>query len=210
MAPSNRELPLRICASCALDGRTRGVCAELCAACNAEVGRHGNTPCGNSSVHAFLLQTTTLLPPGLPSFRTVCIPSRRSQSCVRQWPVRCWAMKFACAWRYPAVRLAITCCFLEILMCRCLAGAHTPHRAPLLLPHCTPVRPRVAPPREMNMHLLPVSPGVSTLEAHWPQINSRGRCEGLQTPTAGRVLAPTPKPGVANRPSSGACCVGMG
>ena len=32
-----------------------------------------------------------------------------------------------------------------------------------LMPHCTPVRPRVATPGEMNMHFLPVSPGPSVL-----------------------------------------------
>ena len=39
-----------------------------------------------------------------------------------------------------------------------VADAHTPHCGPLLLPHCTPVRPRVEAPREMTMHLLPFSP----------------------------------------------------
>ena len=32
-----------------------------------------------------------------------------------------------------------------------------------LMPHCTPVRPRVATPGEMNMHFLPVSPDPSVL-----------------------------------------------
>ena len=43
-----------------------------------------------------------------------------------------------------------------------VADAHTPRCGPLLLPHCTPVRPRVSP-REMTMHLLPVSPGPNVL-----------------------------------------------
>jgi hypothetical protein len=141
-------------------------------------------------VHAFLLQTATLLHPGLPSFRTVCIPLRRSQSCVRQWPVRCWSMQFACAWNYPAVRLAITCCFLEILLCRCLAGAHTPHRGPLLLPHCTPVRPRVAPPREMN--ILRLHDACSSSPASFPRsVNTGGALAANKSARAVRG-PPTP------------------
>ena len=36
------------------------------------------------------------------------------------------------------------------------------HRS-FLMPHCTPVRPRVATLCEMNMHFLPVSPDPSVL-----------------------------------------------
>ncbi len=50
---------------------------------------------------------------------------------------------------------------LEIL----LSQAHTLYCGPLLLLHCTPVRSRVEAPREMTMHLLPVSPGTSVLPA---------------------------------------------
>ena len=49
--------------------------------------------------------------------------------------------------------------FLEILVLQ----THTPHCGPLLLTHCTPVRPQVEAPREMTKHLLPVSPGPSVL-----------------------------------------------
>jgi hypothetical protein len=89
----------------------------------------------------------------------------------------------------------------------------------------------------MNMHLLTVSQGpsvlliptatathnlprawccsvsqfiahrASTLEARWPQINPRGLCVGLQTPHCCTRVGPHARAGVANRLSSGACCV---
>jgi hypothetical protein len=121
-----------------------------------------------------------------------------------------------------------------------VAGAHTPRCGPLLLPHCTPVRPRVEAPREMTMHLLfprragakcvPIPAATappnlppqwwcsiaqciahraSTPEARWPQINPQGRCLGPPDTALLHVCGP-PRPGVANRPSSGACCVGLG
>ncbi len=131
-----------------------------------------------------------------------------------------------------------------------VAGAHTPHCGPLLLPHCTPVRPRVEAPREMTMHLLPVSPpgrsqvccpyplllrplichrngGAALRSAYSTQsVNTGGaltanKSARHQKSTKARVmLGPPdtsllhmcgpPRPGVANRPSSGSCCVGLG
>ena len=32
------------------------------------------------------------------------------------------ALQFACAWHYRAVRLAISCFFLETLLCRCVCA----------------------------------------------------------------------------------------
>jgi hypothetical protein len=122
-----------------------------------------------------------------------------------------------------------------------VAGAHTPRCGPLLLPHCTPVRPRVEAPREMTMHLLPVSPGPSVLPIptatappNLPQqrvlvvqhcsvqrtqsVNTGGALAANKSTRA--MLGPPdtallhmcgpPRPGVANRPSSGACYVGPG
>ena len=50
---------------------------------------------------------------------------------------------------------------------------------------------------------------ASTPEARWPQINPQGRCLGPPDTALLHVCGP-PRPGVANRPSSGACCVGLG
>jgi len=113
-----------------------------------------------------------------------------------------------------------------------VAGAHTPHCGPLLLPHCTPVRPRVEAPREMTMHLLLVSPGPSVLPiptATVPPRCSIAQCiahsvntaDSLAANKSARVMLGSPdtallhvcgppRPGVVNRPSSGACCVGLG
>jgi hypothetical protein len=120
-----------------------------------------------------------------------------------------------------------------------VAGAHTPRCGPLLLPHCTPVRPRVEAPREMTMHLLPVSPGPSVLpiptatappnlpqqwwcsiaqciahrastpEPRWPQINPREQCLGLQTPHCCTCAGPHARASPIALPAV-PFCVGLG
>ena len=101
-------------------------------------------------------------------FVFVSVASCRSQSIVQQecqCTVSCWSMQFACAWHYTAVCLATTLnLFLprDIVVTLHRMRAHTTLWS-FLMPHCTPVRPRVATPGGMNMHFLPVSPDPSVL-----------------------------------------------